>query len=211
MERRDARARILGALRATKIEAPPLPAHEGPWTTPSDLVAAFRVAVERAGAQCIETTENAVAAALAPTIERLAPHRIVSTVPGMTVAIGRPVEELGRHALGGGAPSAVEPRRHAGVDLAIVAAEFGVAENGAVWITDRDVPERALWFLCEHLVVVLGRDAIVPHLHAAYDRLGGLDASFGLFLSGPSKTADIEQSLVIGAHGPRSTTILVVS
>jgi L-lactate dehydrogenase complex protein LldG len=45
-------------------------------------------------------------------------------------------------------------------------------------------------------------------MHAAYEELGKVKSSFGLFLSGPSKTADIEQSLVIGAHGARSLTVV---
>jgi len=47
-------------------------------------------------------------------------------------------------------------------------------------------------------------------MHHAYDRIGDADYGFGLFLAGPSKTADIEQSLVLGAHGSRSMTVFLV-
>lgn len=197
MERADARARILAALRATPIDAAPLPTHDGPWTASPDLVAAFRTAAEKAGSDCVMSRGEKLVAALAPTIERIAPRRIVSTLPELPISTGALAE--------------IDPHRYADVDLAIVRGEFGVSENGAIWITDRDVSERSLWFLAEHLAVVLARDAIVPHMHAAYERIGELDRPFGMFLAGPSKTADIEQALVIGAHGPRSLTIVLTN
>jgi len=94
-----------------------------------------------------------------------------------------------------------------------------VAENAAVWVTDHDVPLRVLFFLCQHLVLVVPADAIVDHMHAAYDRIARTGQNgaqvhskpvFSAFISGPSKTADIEQSLVIGAHGPRSLTVCLL-
>ncbi|MCI0492871.1 MAG: lactate utilization protein, partial [Planctomycetes bacterium] len=105
------------------------------------------------------------------------------------------------------------------VDIAILLGEFAVAENGAVWVTDRRVPLRVIYFLCQHLVLVVPASEIVDHMHAAYERLATAGTGsrstfaepvFGVFISGPSKTADIEQALVIGAHGPRSLTVFLV-
>jgi L-lactate dehydrogenase complex protein LldG len=108
-----------------------------------------------------------------------------------------------------------DPHALADVDVAILPGEFAVAENAAVWVSDRHIPLRVLFFLCQHLVLVVRSGEIVDHMHAAYDRLSGGEAIpkefaspiFGAFISGPSKTADIEQSLVIGAHGPRSLVV----
>ena len=47
-------------------------------------------------------------------------------------------------------------------------------------------------------------------MHQAYDSIDVAKEGFGAFIAGPSKTADIEQSLVIGAHGARSATIYVI-
>lgn len=96
------------------------------------------------------------------------------------------------------------------VDVAIIEAQFGVAENGAVWITEDDSKIRVLPFIPEHLVVVLKSSDILPTMHAAYERIGNSEYGFGAFVAGPSKTADIEQSLVLGAHGPKSMTVLIV-
>jgi L-lactate dehydrogenase complex protein LldG len=96
------------------------------------------------------------------------------------------------------------------VDLAVLKAHFGVAENGAVWITENEMQYRVLPFITQHLAVIINEDAIVPTMHQAYDRISATSYGFGAFIAGPSKTADIEQSLVIGAHGPRSMTVFVV-
>jgi len=103
-----------------------------------------------------------------------------------------------------------DPHALENVDLAILRAHFGVAENGACWMTEDQMIERALPFITQHLALVLRRDAMVADMHAAYDRIAELESSgmqdygFATFIAGPSKTADIEQSLVLGAHGPRS-------
>jgi L-lactate dehydrogenase complex protein LldG len=93
------------------------------------------------------------------------------------------------------------------VEVLEIDGEFGVAENGAIWLTEESLPHRVAPFICQHLVINVNK--IVPHMHAAYAELGKLNSGFGLFLAGPSKTADIEQSLVIGAHGARSLTVVI--
>jgi L-lactate dehydrogenase complex protein LldG len=96
---------------------------------------------------------------------------------------------------------------HQPPDLVVLEASVGVAENGAVWLSDRELPRRVLPFIAEHVLVLLRLDRLVPDLHAAYARIGAADYGYGLFLSGPSKTADIEQSLVIGAQGAKSLQV----
>lgn len=100
-------------------------------------------------------------------------------------------------------------RALAQIDVLVCPGELGVAENGAVWLGEAGMGARAAPFLAQHLVLALHRDAIVPDMHAAYERLDVALEGYGLFVAGPSKTADIEQALVIGAHGPRSLTVLL--
>jgi L-lactate dehydrogenase complex protein LldG len=95
-------------------------------------------------------------------------------------------------------------------ELAIINAEFGVAENGAVWLTERELPERVLPFIPQHLAVVLRKEMLVATMHDAYRIIGDQQYGWGSFIAGPSKTADIEQSLVLGAHGPRTMTVFIL-
>jgi len=97
------------------------------------------------------------------------------------------------------------------VELAVLKAHFGVAENGAVWVTEDLIGHRALPFITQHLAVVINEADIVPTMHEAYQRNADSVYNYGTFIAGPSKTADIEQSLVIGAHGSRSMVVYLLS
>jgi L-lactate dehydrogenase complex protein LldG len=104
-----------------------------------------------------------------------------------------------------------DPHDLEGIDVAIIPGKFGVAENAAVWIPGETLtPHRAIFVISQHLILVIPAQEIVNNLHEAYERIQWTPNSFGIFISGPSKTADIEQSLVIGAHGARSCTVILV-
>ena len=107
-------------------------------------------------------------------------------------------------------PSTTDGHTLENVFLSIVEGEFGVAENGAIWITETSMSVRALPFICERLAIILPADKIVPTLHEAYEKIGLSDHAFGSFIAGPSKTADIEQSLVLGAHGAKGLLVLLI-
>lgn len=96
------------------------------------------------------------------------------------------------------------------IDLAILPAEFGVAENGAVWLTEAAMQIRVLPFICQQLAVVLSGKNIFSNMQQAYDKIDRQEYDFAAFIAGPSKTADIEQSLVLGAHGPKNMIIFLV-
>ncbi len=94
-------------------------------------------------------------------------------------------------------------------EMVIISGQFGVAENGAVWLDENDMQVRKLPFLANHLVIVLKKENILTDMHEAYALVDLANIGFGVFIAGPSKTADIEQALVIGAHGPVKHTILI--
>ena len=95
-----------------------------------------------------------------------------------------------------------------GISLGIVQGVFGVAENGCVWVV-QNVKERSLYFISEYLVLLIDKDQLVDNMHEAYKKVQFNDYGFGCFISGPSKTADIEQALVVGAHGAKGVTVIL--
>ena len=95
-----------------------------------------------------------------------------------------------------------------GTDVGVVKGEFGVAENGCVWVP-QTMKEKAVCFISENLVILLDSDKIVNNMHEAYERIHFTDYGYGCFISGPSKTADIAQALVMGAQAARSVTIIL--
>ncbi len=98
-----------------------------------------------------------------------------------------------------------------GTDVGIIRGQFGVAENACVWIPQQ-MKEKAVCFISENLVILLPKSQIVNNMHEAYKRIE-FDKEYdgyGTFISGPSKTADIAQVLVMGAQAARSATILLL-
>ncbi len=93
-------------------------------------------------------------------------------------------------------------------DVGVIRGEIGVAENACIWIP-QTMKEKAICFISENLVILISRKNIVNNMHEAYDHIQFNDYGFGTFISGPSKTADIEQSLVYGAQAARGVTIFL--
>ncbi len=193
------KARILAAIRRAALppaDAPPAPPVADRPADPETLVAGFSEALAAVAGVCIDVAgPDALAAAVKAQIPDGATwYSRVAAIPGAL----NPPDGAGPHA-------------YADVDLAVVPGVFGVAENGAVWVSSADVPQPAVLFLAQRLAVVLPRHALVPDMHAAYARLAvaGPLPDYGVFIAGPSKTADIEQCLVIGAHGPRALTVFL--
>ena len=131
---------------------------------------------------------------------------IASNLPEITIATRNP-DEVGR------------ARDLNGTDVGVIRGMFGVAENACVWIPQQ-MKEKAVCFISENLVILLDKKQIVNNMHEAYRRLterdpkSGLDLfdqyGYGTFISGPSKTADIAQVLVMGAQAARSATVLLL-
>lgn len=208
----SSRDQILAAIKANQPDPRDLPPdHAGP-VSEGDLTARFIAVLEAiGGAAFLVSGYDRVATILREQYPDA--KRIVSNCPQLRAfAAGSSAAA----ALSAGTPHSLET-----VDLAILPAHFGVAENGACWVTEAQMIERVLPFIAQNLALVLARTAIVATLHQAYERIAALEGAgsavqgaeaggFATFIAGPSKTADIEQSLVLGAHGPRSLTVFLV-
>ena len=121
---------------------------------------------------------------------------IASNLPEITIATRNP-DEVGR------------ARDLNGTDVGIIRGSFGVAENACVWIP-QTMKEKAVCFISENLIILLPKSQIVNNMHEAYRRIEFNDYGYGTFISGPSKTADIAQVLVMGAQAARSATVLLL-
>ena len=174
-------------------------------TTYPDPLLQFMNMVKSVGGNAIEVDKGADINQL---IKELYPDakEIASNLPEITIATRNP-DEVGR------------ARDLNGTDVGIIRGMFGVAENGCVWIPQQ-MKEKAVCFISENLIILLDKTQIVNNMHEAYRRLStrdpksGLDLfdkyGYGTFISGPSKTADIAQVLVMGAQAARSATILLL-
>jgi len=103
-----------------------------------------------------------------------------------------------------------DPHSLKDVELTLVKAHFGVAETSALWVTDDILGQRVSTFIPQYLAIIVNKKEIVATMHQAYDRIGNQEYGFATFIAGPSKTADIEQSLVLGAHGARGLVVFLM-
>jgi L-lactate dehydrogenase complex protein LldG len=97
------------------------------------------------------------------------------------------------------------------VDVGVVRSRLGVAEAGAVWLTQGELVVNALGVLAQHLVVLLDPAALVGTMHDAYEQIDLVANPYGVFLAGPSATGDIEGVIIHGAQGARSLTVLLLA
>jgi len=193
----SSREEILSAVRSHLPESAPLPELDGPWIEYPDPLVQFASVLEMIGGRCLRVpTRVNIAAELAQLPAWSTAKQTLSTLPEVsgTVTLS----------------SIDDPHALEAIDFAVLEGQVAVAENAAIWVTDATVRHRVIYFLCQHLALAVRTADVVHNMHEAYQRLALGQRQFGGFIAGPSKTADIEQSLVIGAHGPRSMTVFLV-
>ncbi len=187
---------ILAKIRAAKRESYPMPdldsLRPNTYQAPAEE---FIKACAATGASVIEAKPGE---SLDELVLRSYPgaKAIASNVEGLSAATKNP-------------DTVAEAQELNGTDVGVVRGEIGVAENGCVWIP-QTMKERAVCFISEQLVILLDRRNIVSNMHEAYTRIDLGSYGYGCFISGPSKTADIAQALVMGAQAARAVTVVLL-
>lgn len=189
----SAREDILARIRKNQpapTALPQVPTFDG--VARGSLLERFKAGVLRMGGKVVETPDP-----LDALIRSLHPEARVVCSATDEVAGSYPLDALR-------APAELD-----GVEVGVVRAVFGVAETGSVWLTGAQFKVNALGFLSQHLVVLLDPARIVANMHHAYRERAQFDAGYGVFMTGPSATADIEGVLIHGAQGIRSLTVVI--
>ena len=193
---KDSREAILNNIRAQKRDASvPLPDTSRFGTVYDDKTEVFQSRLHDVGAVFVECDKEDIGAVIQ---EKYPDAKTIASLIKSDTLANVDLESIN------------DPHELKDLDLAIFKGVFGVAENGAIWIENEANRHRALYFIARHIVIVLPKTEIVDTMHRAYERIDLAHSGFGTFISGPSKTADIEQALVIGAHGPESLCVLLI-
>jgi L-lactate dehydrogenase complex protein LldG len=156
----------------------------------------FRRQLEAMGGRSFEVADAAAARA-----------KVAELFPGARVVCSAVTEVPGTRRV----QDVSDPHALNDVDVGVIRSPLGVAEAGAIWLTQRELVVNALGVLSQHLVVLLDPAAIVDTMHDAYARLDLAASPYGLFMAGPSATGDIEGVIIHGAQGARSLTVLLLA
>ena len=193
----DARRAILDRLRAARAPETPAPDLSALGARFPDRAGQLAQAIAAVAGTLVRVPDApALAAEVRALAERFGAARVFSSVPGVP---------------GDASLDAIEdPHALEGIGLAVLPGAFAVAENGAVWLPTAGLRHRGVFVVAEHLALAVPAAEIVDDMHEAYRRISFPGPGFGTFVAGPSKTADIEQALVIGAHGARTCTVFLV-
>ena len=191
----NARERILKAVGANKPAARPLPVPDTELVIRyEDPLSTFRAIVDSIGGASVMLDDFQLLK------EEILTHRANGSFVINRIAAAGPVDAD----IAGLTAQELES-----LDIAYIEGRVAVAENGAIWIPESSLGNRLVPFICTQLVVLIDRNDIVATLHHAYALVDTAAEGFGMFLAGPSKTADIEQSLVIGAHGAKGLVVYI--
>ncbi|MBI85104.1 MAG: hypothetical protein CMJ81_18065 [Planctomycetaceae bacterium] len=194
----NSKNKILASIRKQPVREISLPDSNGFGIRYEDPLGQFENMLERVGGVALRVADQAQ---IAETLESIEVYRsakwVLNGVPG--------VQRDNPDEVPVGDPRALEQ-----LDVAVLPGELMVAENGAIWVSTENVKHRVVYVIAEHLILVVDAQQIVHNLHEAYDRLSFEQVQYGLFISGPSKTADIAATLVKGAQGARSLHVLLV-
>jgi len=187
---------ILARVRKNQPAPQPLPAVPTFDAMAGTMLEDFKAAVMRMGGKLAGAPADGDLDTL---VRRLFPEAKVICSATPEVEGNRPLDR------------AQSPAELSNVDVGVVRARYGVAETGSLWLTEKEFKVNALGFLAQHLVVLLDPARILENLHHAYRERAQFDTGYGVFMTGPSATADIEGVLIHGAQGIRTLTVVLLA
>ena len=190
----SARDAILTAVRSN-VPRPPVPVPDIPrFAGGGGLLETFRSQLELMGGRSFGVADAVAAQA-----------KVAELFPAAKVVCSAVREMPGTRRI----ETVRDPHELADVDVGVIRSPLGVAEAGAIWVTQAELTVNALGVLSQHLIVLLDPAAIVGTMHDAYERLDLAASPYGVFMAGPSATGDIEGVIVHGAQGARSLTVFL--
>lgn len=191
----SAKDKILEKIRKNKpqeqVELPPFKAFEQGYP---DITEAFKARLEKNGAAVHIVSEKELEQNFSIWEKE---EELLIFAPSRKKTVGKIDASTDKHQL-----------KH--LRLAVLEAQTGVAENGAMWVDESNFPHRAIPYITRDLILIVNASELVNNMHEAYQKISIAHTGYGVFIAGPSKTADIEQSLVIGAHGAISLQVYIV-
>lgn len=190
------REKILASIQANQPSLLPLPNQFTFTSSFSDLIKQFSDSLTFVGGMAV----------VVPDYKSIEAH-LKAYYPAVT-NIGTTCAELAH--IADVSLDVTDPHDLASLNLAVIEGPLAVAENAAIWVDERQLPQRVVPMITQYLAIIIRESTIVANMHDAYKKLAVDATGFGTFISGPSKTADIEQSLVIGAHGARSLIVYIL-
>lgn len=189
------RETILNDIRNNKPDSGNLPPVPSFSSESADLTERYRLALESNGGKSMLTNDIS------------AVEKYILEVYGAEAKVCSRVSEIkgnvNVHAID-------KPHLLENLDVAVIKGLWAASENAAIWLPEEQLHFRALPFIAQHLIVVLDEKSILYDLHDLYKNININQTGYGVLIAGPSKTADIEQSLVIGAHGARSMVVFIL-
>jgi L-lactate dehydrogenase complex protein LldG len=216
----NAREVILASVRRNLPE-PPVPLPDAPKVARQKLVASLGYSGNLHELPKVQHSANAEGAAVSNFKKQLegmggrsfdvadaadAQATIAQLFPAAKVVCSAVPEVPGNRRLEPGS----DPHLLNDVDVGVIRSTLGVAEAGAVWLTQNELVVNALGVLSQQLVVLLDPEAIVETMHDAYGHINLTASPYGVFMAGPSATGDIEGVIIHGAQGARSLTVLLM-
>ncbi len=185
---------ILNAIKNANTKKVKLKTFETIFTTYDDKESIFKTNLKKAGGEVFE-------------IEKEEINQKINELFGSSKKIVSFVKDCKINTIDKN--SLYSPKDLKKADIAVVEASFGVCENGALWCNGKSVKFRSIYVICENLIILLNKKNLLNNMNEAYKKVDLKENNFGIFISGPSKTADIEQALVVGAHGAIKTYIFL--